>query len=207
MFFCDCLGKLIVSLTTVPGSLKHPDHHAVHYCAQMAHSLQNMKYCDFCHVGQVLSPNLGHVLSLCSCFLAISLTIITQDFCVMIVRAVKGSPISLPQWKSLKMCPGAYTTKKIWYWCCGCLFVYSWWQWWMKCSFYHSKGQTKINNQISLTAISKQSASLAAYILVHKLRIGSQSLHSTFHVQAPPKEIMKISLKPYHWTHATQHHP
>ena len=38
--FIDCLSKLIVSFTTVPGSHECPDYHAVHYRAETAQFYQ-----------------------------------------------------------------------------------------------------------------------------------------------------------------------
>ena len=65
ILFCDCLDNLIVFLTTVTGSHKCLEHHFVLYCAQIVQFFsKKVKYCDSCQVGQVLSPNLGQVLSL-----------------------------------------------------------------------------------------------------------------------------------------------
>ena len=66
MLFCDSFDKLRVCLTPVTGSHECPGYHDVHYCAQMAHFSVKSEILLFCRVRQVLSHNLGQVLSLTS---------------------------------------------------------------------------------------------------------------------------------------------
>ena len=49
--FCDCLGKMIVSFTTVPGSHECLDYHVAHYCAKTSQFFRKNEILQFLSEG------------------------------------------------------------------------------------------------------------------------------------------------------------